>query len=160
MGNYIVRIYRFEKGDPRHLVGIVEPVEDEKRRKWAFANIDDLWEILSSQIWETVLPQQRGVAKEVKASRPANPMDILIGLPMKVIVDARRLSREERVLLTGHAIRKAGIGEIVVLADNDNAREEISLAARNHGWMLKGIESRGDSYRVTITPTPCTTKGA
>ena len=73
---------------------------------------------------------------------------------MKVIVDARRLSREERVLLIGNAIKKVGNGEIVALADDDSAREDISHAARNHGWMLKGIESQGDSYRITIAPTP------
>jgi TusA-related sulfurtransferase len=75
-----------------------------------------------------------------------------MGVTMKVIVEARRLSREARDLLIGNAIKKAVNGEIVVLTDDDNAREDISYAARNHGWMLKGIESQGDSYRITITP--------
>jgi hypothetical protein len=160
MGNYIVRIYRFQKDNRRHLVGIVEPVEDARRRKWAFTNIDDLWEILSSQISERVFPQQWGAAKEVKASTPANPVDVLKGPISKVIVDARRLSREERVLLAGYTIKKVGIGEIVALADDDDAREDISQAARNQGWMISGVESRNDTYRITIIPAPCTTKGA
>ncbi|RPJ01782.1 MAG: hypothetical protein EHM36_13100 [Deltaproteobacteria bacterium] len=153
MENYIVRIYRFEKGNPRHLVGIVELVEGKRRGKRAFTNFEDLWKILNSRISERVPPQQREAAKEVKASTPAYPVDVLKGLTKKVIVDARRLSREKRVLLTGYAIKKVGNGEIVTLADDDNAREDISLVARNHGWMLKGTEPRGDSYRVTITST-------
>ncbi len=86
----------------------------------------------------------------MKTSAPAYPVDVPMGLTMKVI-DARGLSRAERVLLTGYAIKKAGSGEIVVLADDDNAKEDISHAARNHGWILKGIESQGDSCRVTIS---------
>jgi len=151
MENYIVRIYRFQKDNPRGLVGIVESVEGERREKRAFTNLEDLWRILNSQLSETVLPQQGGAAKETKASAPTHPVDILMGLTMKVIVEARRLSREQRVLLIGNAVKKAGNGEIVVLADDDNAKEDISLAARNHGWMLKEIELQGDSYRITIS---------
>jgi TusA-related sulfurtransferase len=69
---------------------------------------------------------------------------------MKVIVDARGISRAERVLLIERAIQKAE-EEIVVLADDDNEKEDISHAARNHGWMLKGVESHGESYRITIS---------
>ncbi len=47
MENYIVRIYRFQKDNPRHLVGIVESVEGKRREKRAFTNLDDLWEILN-----------------------------------------------------------------------------------------------------------------
>ena len=47
MENYIVRIYRFQKDNPRHLVGVVESVEGERREKKAFTNLDDLWEILN-----------------------------------------------------------------------------------------------------------------
>lgn len=43
--NYIVRIYRCEKNNPRNLVGVVEEVEVEKRK--AFTNLDELWKILS-----------------------------------------------------------------------------------------------------------------
>jgi len=43
--DYIVRIYRFEKGKPRSLVGLVEQVG--KKGKKAFNNYDELWEILN-----------------------------------------------------------------------------------------------------------------
>ena len=152
MENYIIRIYRFQKGNPRQLVGVVELVESESRAKMAFTNLDELWEILNSQIPVTVPPRQGRAAKEVKASATTHPIEVLVGLTMKVIVEARRLSREQRILLIGNAVKKVANGEIVVLADDDNAREDISLAARNHGWMVNRIESEGDSYRITITP--------
>jgi hypothetical protein len=43
--SYIVQIYRFKRGNPRHLVGIVEKVGVKGRK--AFTNYDELWEILS-----------------------------------------------------------------------------------------------------------------
>ena len=60
MENYIVRIYRFQKDNPRHLVGIVESVEGKTRGKRAFTNIDDLWEILNSQMSETTSSKEGG----------------------------------------------------------------------------------------------------
>ena len=60
MENFIIRIYRFEKNNPRGLVGIVESVEGERREKRAFTNLDDLWEILNSRMLETGFPQPRG----------------------------------------------------------------------------------------------------
>jgi TusA-related sulfurtransferase len=68
-----------------------------------------------------------------------------------VTIDARGLSRAERILLTGYAINKVGSGEIVVLADDDHAGEDISHTAVNHRWMLRGIESQGDCCRITIS---------
>ncbi len=47
METYIIHIYRFEKGNPRQLVGTVESVEANKREKSAFTNLDELWEILN-----------------------------------------------------------------------------------------------------------------
>jgi len=44
--NYIVRIYRREKDNPRVLVGLVEEVG--KKGKRAFNDLDDLWEILNA----------------------------------------------------------------------------------------------------------------
>ena len=52
-----------------------------------------------------------------------------------------------------YTIKKAGNQEIAVLADGGKPKEDISHAARNEGWMLKEIESEGDSYRITIAPT-------
>ncbi len=61
--NYIVRIYRYQKDNPRRLVGTVESIENKGRGKRAFTNLDDLWEILNSQILEEDLPKQ-GEAKK------------------------------------------------------------------------------------------------
>ena len=36
MENYIVRIYRFQKDNPRHLIGIVESVEGGEKGKESF----------------------------------------------------------------------------------------------------------------------------
>ena len=44
--NYIVRIYRFKKDDPRGLVGVVE--EAGEKGKQVFTNLEELWEILNS----------------------------------------------------------------------------------------------------------------
>jgi hypothetical protein len=44
--NYIVRVYRLEKNNPRTLVGVVE--EPEKEGKQAFTCLDELWGILNT----------------------------------------------------------------------------------------------------------------
>jgi hypothetical protein len=46
MENYLLRIYRIEKDNPRNLVGLVEKIGDKKRL--GFASLDELWEILNS----------------------------------------------------------------------------------------------------------------
>lgn len=45
--NYIIRIYRREKNDPRILIGVVEEVGVEGKK--AFNNLEELWTILSSR---------------------------------------------------------------------------------------------------------------
>jgi len=46
MCNYIVRICRSDKNNPRGIVGVVEEVGVNGKR--AFTNYDELWEILNS----------------------------------------------------------------------------------------------------------------
>ena len=46
MANYVVRIYRFEENNPRALIGLVEEMGE--KRKNAFTNLDELWEIINS----------------------------------------------------------------------------------------------------------------
>lgn len=58
--DYIVRIYRLDKKNPRHLVGVVEEVG--VKGKKAFTNYEELWEILISSK-STTQKQRR---KEVK----------------------------------------------------------------------------------------------
>jgi len=60
LANYIVRIYRLDKKNPRHLVGMVEEVG--VKGKKAFTNYDELWEILISS--KSMTQKQR--RKEVK----------------------------------------------------------------------------------------------
>jgi hypothetical protein len=45
MENYIVRIYRYEKDNPRRLIGTVEEVGIDGKK--AFTNLDELWGILN-----------------------------------------------------------------------------------------------------------------
>jgi len=44
--DFVVRIYRYDKKNPRHLVGVVEEVG--VKGKKAFSNYDELWDILIS----------------------------------------------------------------------------------------------------------------
>jgi len=44
--DFVVRIYRYDKKTPRHLVGVVEEVG--VRGKKAFSSYDELWDILIS----------------------------------------------------------------------------------------------------------------
>jgi hypothetical protein len=46
LDNYIIRIYRREKNNPRILVGVVEEVGAEGNK--AFTNPEELWKILNS----------------------------------------------------------------------------------------------------------------
>ena len=48
MEHFIIRLYRFEKDQPRALVGLVEQVG--KKGRIGFTSMDELWEILNSSI--------------------------------------------------------------------------------------------------------------
>ena len=52
MKDYVLRIYRREKNDPRIIVGVVEEVGAEGNT--AFSNLDELWSILNPSKAETV----------------------------------------------------------------------------------------------------------
>ena len=60
MDNYIVRIYRSEKDNPRKLVGLVEEVGKDGRR--GFTNLDELWGILNPPGKDAAL--ERGKERE------------------------------------------------------------------------------------------------
>jgi hypothetical protein len=60
--NYVVRIYRFEKNNPRHLVGVVEEVGIKGKK--AFTNYDELWDILIAS--KSISQKQKQKRKEVK----------------------------------------------------------------------------------------------
>lgn len=59
--DYIVRIYRFKKENPRNLVGVVEEVG--VKGKKAFTNYDELWDILISS--KIIRQKQKQKRKEV-----------------------------------------------------------------------------------------------
>ncbi len=61
LANYIVRIYRLDKKNPRHLVGVVEEVG--VKGKKAFTNYDELWDILISS--KIIRKKQKQKRKEV-----------------------------------------------------------------------------------------------
>jgi len=50
MEDFIIRIYRFEKDNPRGIVGLVEKVGEKERI--GFTCMDELWQILNSCICE------------------------------------------------------------------------------------------------------------
>ncbi len=58
--DYVLKIYRREKNDPRILAGVVEEVGVEGKK--AFSSLDGLWEILHSPKADT--------AKAMKLNRP------------------------------------------------------------------------------------------
>jgi hypothetical protein len=60
--DYIVRIYRFDKKNPRRLVGVVEEVGGKGKK--AFTNYDELWDIIISSRRMTL--DRKKVRKEVK----------------------------------------------------------------------------------------------
>ncbi len=62
LANYIVRIYRLDKKNPRHLVGVVEEVG--VKGKKAFTNYDELWDIIISSKRKN--RDRKKVRKEVK----------------------------------------------------------------------------------------------
>ena len=61
--NYIVRLYRFKKDDPKGLVGVVE--EAGGKGKKIFSNLEELWEILNSSTSPS--PSSRPTPSRAKA---------------------------------------------------------------------------------------------
>ncbi|MEW6377943.1 MAG: sulfurtransferase TusA family protein [Thermodesulfobacteriota bacterium] len=70
---------------------------------------------------------------------------------MSKIVDARGLSCPQPVLLALNEIKKVGKGEIVILVDTDTSKENVSRAATTQGWQVRGVESEGSGYRISIS---------
>ena len=46
LANYVVRIYRFDRKNPRQVIGFVEEIGGKGKK--AFTNYDELWGILNS----------------------------------------------------------------------------------------------------------------
>jgi tRNA 2-thiouridine synthesizing protein A len=70
---------------------------------------------------------------------------------MTTTVDARGFSCPQPVLMTLDGIKKADIGEMVILVDTDTSKENVSRAARSQGWQVKEVLEEGGGYRVIIS---------
>lgn len=68
---FIVRIYRYEKGDPRGLVGVVEEVGRGNRK--AFTTFDGLQEIVGA-ILQTIAGRRKGRASRRGPGRGGESM--------------------------------------------------------------------------------------
>ncbi len=67
MEDFIIRIYRFEKDQPRALVGLVEKVG--KKGRIGFTSMDELWEILNSSIGDEKEEENAGYLELRKERR-------------------------------------------------------------------------------------------
>jgi hypothetical protein len=69
--DYVIRIHRHQKNDPRILVGVVEEVGVEGNR--AFRNFDELWEILNSskaRTWKSKKPNKPSKLNKPDKAKP------------------------------------------------------------------------------------------
>jgi TusA-related sulfurtransferase len=69
---------------------------------------------------------------------------------MGKIIDARGFSCPQPVMMTVDAIKATDNGEIIVLVDNEAARENVIRAAASLGWLATDIQSENDEYRITM----------
>ena len=69
---------------------------------------------------------------------------------MTKIVDARGLSCPQPVLMTLKEMESLEKGEIVVLVDNDTAKENVARAVANKGWKVQQNQTEGKEYHLTI----------
>ena len=68
---------------------------------------------------------------------------------MSETVDARGLSCPVPVIRTKAALEKAGSGEVVVLLDEEAARENVSRLAVSLGWEVEVAEDDGE-FKLTL----------
>jgi hypothetical protein len=76
MDSYIVRIYRRAGRKPRILIGTIEPAGT--RRKIAFTNVEELWEILRRRMGRVPAvppPLRRRLRKEVMRGKDETDLD-------------------------------------------------------------------------------------
>ena len=65
-------------------------------------------------------------------------------------IDARGLSCPQPVLITLKEMDSMGKGELVVLVDNNTAKENVARAGASKGWMVQQIQTEGNEYHLTI----------
>jgi tRNA 2-thiouridine synthesizing protein A len=69
---------------------------------------------------------------------------------MSITVDARGLSCPQPVLMTINAIKSGGSDEIIIVVDNETAKENVCRAATGRGWTIADIRDEPDGCGITI----------
>jgi len=69
------------------------------------------------------------------------------------VVDARGQACPQRVILARRAMKEPGSDTIVVLVDNDTARQNVTRMAEREGYLVTA-EPSGEDVRLTLTPSP------
>lgn len=69
---------------------------------------------------------------------------------MAKTIDARGLSCPQPVLMTLDGIKAAQTEEIIVIVDNEAAKENVSRAAESKGWHIKDIEEQEGIFNLKI----------
>jgi len=65
-------------------------------------------------------------------------------------VDARGLSCPQPVLMTLDEIKTNPGQELLILVDNEAAKENVSRAAKSKGWQVKGIEEKDGEFNLIL----------
>lgn len=69
---------------------------------------------------------------------------------MAKMIDARGLSCPQPVLMTLDEILEGKADEIIVMVDNDAAKENVSRASVSRGWTVTDIGEKDGVFNVTI----------
>ena len=69
---------------------------------------------------------------------------------MTTTIDTRGLSCPQPVLMFMDAAESKNANEIIVLADNNTSKENVSRAAENKKYTVKNIEQQGDEYKIFL----------
>ena len=67
MKDFIIRIYRFEKDNPREFVGLVEKVGENERI--GFTTMDQLWQIINASLGNEEAEENSGSGEFRKKRR-------------------------------------------------------------------------------------------
>lgn len=69
---------------------------------------------------------------------------------MAKVIDTSGLSCPQPVLMFLDEVKKDPAGEYDVLVDNDASKENVSRAARNHGFTVNPVDQDDDVTRLEI----------
>lgn len=69
---------------------------------------------------------------------------------MSETIDARGLSCPQPVILTRGKIKELSGGEIIVLVDNETAKENVIRAAEKRGWMCAQVDEENGDFKVHL----------